>query len=137
MQVTDTAQILHCCGCGVGQRLQLQFDPWPGNLHMPRCGPKKTKKKRKKRKRRNSANKGRALGFCVISKRAHVPCLCSSPFREVTRWWGSPGAKVHTTKEDMPDVTRMAWRWKFYFLHLFHIFSSKIISLEFPSWRSG
>ena len=25
--VTDAAQILRCCGCGVGWRLQLRFDP--------------------------------------------------------------------------------------------------------------
>ena len=25
--VTDTARILHCCGCVVGWWLQLQFDP--------------------------------------------------------------------------------------------------------------
>ena len=25
--VTDVAQILCCCGCGVGQQLQLRFDP--------------------------------------------------------------------------------------------------------------
>ena len=25
--VMEAAQILHCCGCGVGQRLQLQFNP--------------------------------------------------------------------------------------------------------------
>ena len=24
-----------CCGCGVGQQLQLQFEPYPGNFHMP------------------------------------------------------------------------------------------------------
>jgi len=27
MYVADLAQILRCCGCGVGQQLQLQFDP--------------------------------------------------------------------------------------------------------------
>ena len=27
MQVTDVAQILHCCGSGVGQQLQLRFNP--------------------------------------------------------------------------------------------------------------
>ena len=26
-QVTGAAQILHCCGCGVGQQLQLSFNP--------------------------------------------------------------------------------------------------------------
>ena len=25
--VTDAAQILHCCDCGIGWQLQLQFDP--------------------------------------------------------------------------------------------------------------
>ena len=25
--VTDVARILCCCGCGVGQQLQLRFDP--------------------------------------------------------------------------------------------------------------
>ena len=32
--VADEPQIWHCRGCGVGQRLQLRFDPQPGNLHM-------------------------------------------------------------------------------------------------------
>ena len=27
VQVTDADQIPHCCGCGVGQQLQLQFNP--------------------------------------------------------------------------------------------------------------
>ena len=26
-QVTDAAWILHCCGCGVGWQVQLQFNP--------------------------------------------------------------------------------------------------------------
>ena len=25
--ITDEAQLWHCCGCGVGWQLQLQFDP--------------------------------------------------------------------------------------------------------------
>ena len=39
VQVTDVAQISCCYGCGVGRQLQLQFDPYPGNLHMPRVQP--------------------------------------------------------------------------------------------------
>ena len=35
VQVTDVAWIPHCCGCGVGQWIQIQLDPQPGNLHMP------------------------------------------------------------------------------------------------------
>ena len=27
VQVADVARIPHCCGCGVGQQVQLQFDP--------------------------------------------------------------------------------------------------------------
>ena len=34
VEVTDAARNLCCCGYSVGQPLQLQFDPWPGNLHM-------------------------------------------------------------------------------------------------------
>ena len=29
----------HCCGCGVGQQLQLQFVPYPGNFHVPQVRP--------------------------------------------------------------------------------------------------
>ena len=35
VEAADVAQIWCCCGCGAGQQLQLQFDPCPGNLHMP------------------------------------------------------------------------------------------------------
>ena len=28
------ARIWHCWGSGVGQQLQLRFDPYPGNFHM-------------------------------------------------------------------------------------------------------
>ena len=38
-QVADTARILRACGCGVGQQLQFQFNPWPGNFHMPQVWP--------------------------------------------------------------------------------------------------
>ena len=39
VQVADVAQIWHCCGCGVGRRLQVELDPQPGNLRMPRVQP--------------------------------------------------------------------------------------------------
>ena len=42
--VTDAAQIWCCCGCGIGQQLQLQFDPLPGNCHMPQVQPPPPKK---------------------------------------------------------------------------------------------
>ena len=35
VEVTDTSQIWPCCGCGVSHQLQLQFNPSPGNFHMP------------------------------------------------------------------------------------------------------
>ena len=41
------AWIQHYCGCGVGQQLQLRFDPYPGNLHMPWVWPYKDKKKKR------------------------------------------------------------------------------------------
>jgi len=48
VQVADAARIPRCCGSGVGQRLQLEFDPWPGNLHMPQAWPFKDKKPKKR-----------------------------------------------------------------------------------------
>ena len=39
VQVADKAQIWHCGGCGVGRQLQLQFDPFPENFHMPQVWP--------------------------------------------------------------------------------------------------
>ena len=33
--VADAAWIPSCCSSGVGQLLQLQLDPYPGNFHMP------------------------------------------------------------------------------------------------------
>ena len=42
--VRDVAKIWRCCGCDVGQQLQLQFDPWPGNLCMLQVWPLKRKK---------------------------------------------------------------------------------------------
>ena len=29
----------HCCSCGVGWQLQLQFNPLPGNFRMPQVQP--------------------------------------------------------------------------------------------------
>ena len=39
VQVTDAARIWLCCGCSIGQQLQLQFDPQPGNIYMPQVWP--------------------------------------------------------------------------------------------------
>ena len=33
------AGIQCCCGCGISQQLQLEFDPLPGNFHMLRVQP--------------------------------------------------------------------------------------------------
>ena len=33
--VADKARILRCCDSGVGWRLQLRLDSWPGNIHVP------------------------------------------------------------------------------------------------------
>ena len=41
VQVADTAQILRCCGSGMGWWLQLRLDPQPGNFHVPQEDPKK------------------------------------------------------------------------------------------------
>ena len=38
-QVTDTAWIGRCCGCGVGRQLQLRLDPQPRNFHTSQAQP--------------------------------------------------------------------------------------------------
>ena len=49
MYITDTAQIWHCCGCGVGWELQLWLDPYPGKLpYTASVALKRPKKKKKK-----------------------------------------------------------------------------------------
>ena len=37
------ARILCCCGCGVGQQLQLRFDPYLGTSICWGCGPRRQK----------------------------------------------------------------------------------------------
>ena len=44
--VIDVAQIWHSCGCGVGQQLQFQFDPWPEKFICQGSSPKKKKEKK-------------------------------------------------------------------------------------------
>ena len=46
--ITDVAQILYCCGCGIGGQPQLQFSPRLGTYICHKCGTKKQKKKEKK-----------------------------------------------------------------------------------------
>ena len=53
------SQIPSCCGCHVGQQLQLQLDPWPGNFHVPRGWPYKDQKEKKERKKENTSGKYR------------------------------------------------------------------------------
>ena len=40
-QVTGEARICHCCGCGMGQQLQLPFSLQPGTSMCHRYSPKK------------------------------------------------------------------------------------------------
>ena len=35
VEIPDAAPIPRYCGCGVGQQLQLRFDPEPENFHVP------------------------------------------------------------------------------------------------------
>ena len=48
--LAQRVRIQRCCGCGIGRRLQLRLDPWPGNLHVLWEWPKKWQKDQKKGK---------------------------------------------------------------------------------------
>ena len=63
VEVADTTQIWRGYGCGVGQWLQLRFDPWPGNLHMPRCQPLKAKTNKQTQRSFQSSAPGSLPGY--------------------------------------------------------------------------
>ena len=44
VQIADAPQIQPCCGCGIGQQLQLQYDPQTGNFHIAAGASLKRKK---------------------------------------------------------------------------------------------
>ena len=44
--VPDATRIWHCCGCGVGQKLQLRLDPSLGASICRMCGPKKKEREK-------------------------------------------------------------------------------------------
>ena len=48
---TDAAWILHCCGCGIGQRCSSYSTPSLGTSICHGCGPKKKKKDKIKKKK--------------------------------------------------------------------------------------
>ena len=56
VEVTHVAWIWHGCGSGVGQQLQLWFDPWPGNLHMLWVWPYEDKKTKQNKTKQNKCN---------------------------------------------------------------------------------
>ena len=45
--VADAARIPHCRICGMGRQLQLPFDLYPRNFHMPQMQPLKKERKKK------------------------------------------------------------------------------------------
>ena len=59
------AQILRCCGSGVGQWLQLQLDPSLGTSICRGSGPRKGKKKDQKKKKNLSLFSLFLLEICI------------------------------------------------------------------------
>ena len=84
--VSDKAQILQCCGSGVGLWLQLRLDPYPGNLHMPQEAALGKEKIKERHKIRNT-NLSRP-GHCRITdwifhfSKANF-CKCQSLLMEI------------------------------------------------------
>ena len=68
MQVTDSAWIRNCCGCGVGQQLQLRFNPSLRTSMCFECGPKDKKKKE-------------GLSPCSLATRMPTRCLLKREHR--------------------------------------------------------
>jgi len=51
-----------CCGCSVGQQLQLPFNPEPGNLHMPQVWPYKDGRKEGRKEGRGEGKEEKERG---------------------------------------------------------------------------
>ena len=70
------AQIECGRGCGIGQLLQFQFNPWPGNFHMLQVQPRKKKKRERKEK---ETSEGASLAN-TFSQDVQSPGLPDSKF---------------------------------------------------------
>ena len=68
VQVADVPWIPSCCGCGIGQQLQLQFDPYSENFHV---WPQK-QKKLKKRSEVQSYYLGK---LCMWKRQLLIECI--------------------------------------------------------------
>ena len=60
------ARIWHCCSCGVGQWLQLRFDPILETTICHGCSPKKTKKKKSLWQKKESASFSKQDCDCTL-----------------------------------------------------------------------
>ena len=56
-------RIRSCCGYGVGQQLQLLFNPYPRNFHLPHAQSWKAKKKKKKERKKRKEKKPNILNL--------------------------------------------------------------------------
>ena len=101
------AWISRCCDCGVGQWLQLQFDPQPGKLHKLQVQPSKNQKK-PKAKTQKTKPKTLACYFPVSSVVPGIPktevLLFPSPENKSTPLLWAVGRAV-TWLQAMQKVT--------------------------------
>ena len=65
LQVTDKAWIPHCCGCGVGRQLQLQFDPLAWELPYAAGVALKRKKEKRNKEINGSVLPESNLAICM------------------------------------------------------------------------
>ena len=77
---------MRCCDSGVGQRLQLRFDPKPGNLHVPPCRPKDTKRQKKKKKKKKKEKKRKFKNVAQLVKNTTSIHEDTSSIPGLTQW---------------------------------------------------
>ena len=98
VQVADMAWIPHCCGYGVGWQLQLWLDPSPGNLHKPRCDPKKTEKI--EMWNANSNNIGVTWTLLMPQNRELDHTQCGHRGGSVYHWLVQPLLRGHSSRPE-------------------------------------
>ena len=116
--VPDAAQILLCCGCGVGWHPQLQFIPWPGNFGGPHMQPWKKQRNLKNPKKTPWSQKTLwqnisyfltsvyvcGLFFLGNSHSRNWLSLCVLEEKEIILALGS-------TSLHLPPVFSLNWQW--------------------------
>ena len=103
------AGIPRCCGSGLGQQLQLRFNPQPGNLHMLHEQPKEIAKRQKNKKSTSLANINKSHIFILKFKaKLYNYKISLKVEKQGVPWWSSGQDLVLSLMQSEFNP----WSWK-------------------------